>query len=68
MENQIRDYCEAELKEQIVENYSKLEDIDTYVEKFEAKDYLKDLNLSQARIEFKLRSRMLEVKNNFKRN
>jgi hypothetical protein len=35
------------------------------IETFSAKPYLRELSLSQARTKFKLRSRMLEVKNNF---
>ena len=50
----------------IEEKYSKLDDIETEKENFEAKPYLQELNLVQARTKFKLRSRMLEVKNNYK--
>ena len=45
---------------------TKLENIDAQKENFSAKSYLSDLNLNQARTKFKLRSRMVEVKNNFK--
>ena len=62
----IKEYCEAELKKEINEKYSKLEEINTEEENFEAKPYLQELNLVQARTKFKLRSRMLEVKNNYK--
>ena len=50
----------------IEEKYSKLDHIETEKENFEAKPYLQELNLVQARTKFKLRSRMLEVKNNYK--
>ena len=66
VKEKVKFFCEAELKKEIVEKYSKLENIDTKSEYFEAKEYLKDLNLSEARLKFKLRSRMLEVRNNFK--
>ena len=45
---------------------SKLENIDTEEEKLGAKPYLDELDLNQARTKFKLRSRMIEVKNNFR--
>ena len=48
-----------------IQKLSKLENIDTNEETFSAKPYLRELSLSQARTKFKLRSRMLEVKNNF---
>ena len=48
-----------------IQRLSKLESIDTNEESFGMKPYLNELNLSQARTKFKLRSRMLEIKNNF---
>ena len=47
--------AEIELKEQI-KTYKKLENIDVENEAFEPKAYLTELNLSQARIKFKLRN------------
>ena len=44
----------------------KLEDINTDEEKFQAQPYLTNLTLDEARTKFKLRSKMLEVKENFK--
>ena len=67
VQSKVKDFYQTELIKEIKEKYSKLEDIDTENEKFEPKEYLKELDLSQARIKFKLRSRMIEVKNNFKR-
>ena len=61
-----KEHCEEKLQKEIREKYSKLEKIDTETEKFQAKPYLSELNLVEARTKFKLRSRMLEVKNNFK--
>ena len=63
---EIKEHCETQLKNEIEEKYSKLDDIETEKENFEAKPYLQELNLVQARTKFKLRSRMLEVKNNYK--
>ena len=62
----VKEHCEAELRKEINEKYSKLEEINTEKENFEAKSYLQELNLVQARTKFKLRSRMLEVKNNYR--
>ena len=62
----IRDHCASELKTEIKEKYKKLENIETEKENFEAKPYLTELNLIQARTKFKLRSRMLELRNNYK--
>ena len=45
---------------------TKLENIDTEKENLGAKPYLEELDLHQARTKFKLSSRMLEVKNNFR--
>ena len=56
----IRDLCEAELKIEIKEKFSKLEKIEKETEKFKAKSYLSELNLVEARTKFKLRNRMLE--------
>ena len=67
VQSKVKDFFQNELIKEIKEKYSKLEDIDTDNEKFEPKEYLKELDLSQARIKFKLRSRMIEVRNNFKR-
>ena len=63
----IKAFCEEQLKTEIRDKYSKLDNIDIENENFESKAYLKELDLSHARIKFKLRSRMLEVKNNFRR-
>ena len=60
----IREAFEAKSKLEI-QKLSKLENIDTNEETFSTKPYLRELSLSQARTKFKLRSRMLEVKNNF---
>ena len=65
VKSRIKMSAEIELKEQI-KTYKKLENIDVENEAFEPKAYLTELNLSQARIKFKLRNRMLEIKNNFK--
>ena len=45
---------------------SKLENIDVKSESYGAKPYLAEMNLAQARTKFKLRSRMIDVKNNYK--
>ena len=63
----IKAFREEQLRTEIRDKYSKLEDIDIENENFESKAYLKELDHSHARIKFKLRSRMLEVKNNLKR-
>ena len=60
----IKEAFENEMKTEI-QRLSKLESIDTNEETFGQQPYLKELSLSQARTKFKLRSRMLEVKNNF---
>ena len=65
VKSQIRSKIEAETKEEI-KKMSKLENIDTEEEKLGAKPYLDELDLNQARTKFKLRSRMIEVKNNFR--
>ena len=62
----IREHCASELRQEIKEKYRKLENIETETENFEAKSYLTELNLVQARTKFKLRSRMLELRNNYK--
>ena len=61
-------YFESEIRNEIKDpkKYKKLKEIDVENESLEAKPYLSELNLSQARTKFKLRSRMLEIKNNFK--
>ena len=61
----INNHTESKLKAEIG-RMTKLENIDAQKENFSAKSYLSDLNLNQARTKFKLRSRMVEVKNNFK--
>ena len=65
VKSQIRSHVEAKTKEEI-EKMTKLENIDTERETLGAKPYLEELDLNQARTKFKLRSRMLEVKNNFR--
>ena len=54
VKSKVNDFYEAELKRDIKEKYSTLEDIVTENEEFERKSYLKELNLAQARIKFKL--------------
>ena len=65
MKKQVNNECEKELGEEI-KIYKKLEEIDFESESFEEKLYLRELKLSQGRVKFKLRSLMLEIKNNFK--
>ena len=67
MQANIKAFCEEQLNTEIRDKYSKLENIDIENETCESKAYLKELDLSHARIKFKLRIRMLEVKNNFKK-
>ena len=65
VKTKINNHTESKLKAEIG-RMTKLENIDAQKENFSAKSYLSDLNLNQVRTKFKLRSRMVEVKNNFK--
>ena len=65
VKSKISNHIETKLKAEIG-RMTKLENMDAENENFSAKSYLSELNLNQARTKFKLRSRMLEVKNNFK--
>ena len=65
VKSKISNHTETKLKAEIG-RMTKLENMDAQNENFSAKSYLSELNLNQARTKFKLRSRMLEVKNNFK--
>ena len=53
---------ENELEDQIQKPGGKLEDINTDNEKFQTQPYLTNLTLDEAITKFKLRSKMLEVK------
>jgi len=57
--------CEKELKNEIKE-LEKLGELNEIDEKFMIKEYLKYMNLDDARTKFKLRTQMLDVKFNYK--
>ena len=65
IKTKLKESVSDKLKHEI-ESMSKLESINAKSENYEAKPYLAELNLAQARTKFKLRSRMIEVKNNYK--
>ena len=66
VKRKIKSVLELELKDQMKKPGGKLEGIDTNEEKFRTQPYLTNLNLEEARTKFKLRSKMLEVKDNYK--
>ena len=63
----IHEKCENELKESM-KKYSKLKDGPMMDEKFELRDYLKNMKLQDARVKFALRSKMYDVSFNYKNN
>ena len=65
VKNEVIRKCENEIWLEIKE-IDKLEEIKKDNKKFTIKDYLKNMNLEDARTKFKLRTKMLDVKFNYK--
>ena len=65
VKREIRKRCEVELKLQIIE-LSKLEKSNMQSENFKTKDYLREMDMNKARINFKIRTEMLNFKFNYK--
>ena len=67
VKNKVWELCEKELKEKLKE-FEKLIDSKMYDEKFVTKEYLKNMSVKNARVKFKLRTKMTDVKFNYKNN
>ena len=67
VKNAVLKKCEKELKSKIIK-HDKHEKSKMTNECFETKDYIKNMNMGDARIKFKLRTNMTNVKFNYKSN
>ena len=67
VKNAVRSKCEEDLKQKIL-TYSKLKNGPMSEETFSTKEYLKTMNVSDARINFSRRSFMYDVKWNYRSN
>ena len=61
----IKAKCESELKDKM-KDYSKLRNGQIMHEKFEMKDYVKQMKTEDARVNFSLKSKMYKAKFNYK--
>ena len=61
----IKAKCESELKDEM-KDYSKLRDGPMMHEKFEMQDYVKQMKIEDARVNFSLKSKMYKAKFNYK--
>ena len=64
VKEEVREKCEKELKEKM-KTLSKLEEFFSEDNNFETKNYLRNMNLTDARIKFKLKTKMINVKFNY---
>ena len=65
MKKKIRSWCETELKDKM-KTYSKLRDGPMLSEDFGMKDYIKNMKVEDAQVNFSLRSKMYRAKFNYR--